>query len=134
MSRAFGLIKFKKTGNIYYGCYNGTSDVMYPCLCTPEECRDEDGRYDSITYCAGLVENGNFDWRFPKDVSDIDKVEIYSDYGRGFWWYGTGSETAKRIAGPLAPYDEDFPIFSGKPEWVEKFFEKQLEELKRRQK
>ena len=38
MSRSFALVKFKKTGNIYYGCYDGTCDVMYPFLCTPQEC------------------------------------------------------------------------------------------------
>ena len=29
MSRAIALVKFKKTNNIYWGCYDGTSDCMY---------------------------------------------------------------------------------------------------------
>ena len=55
MSRAFALIKFKKSSNIYYGCYDGTCDVMYPSICTPQECYDkEDDCYKPISYCEEL--------------------------------------------------------------------------------
>lgn len=30
MSKSVALVKFKKTGNIYYGYYNGTCDVLSP--------------------------------------------------------------------------------------------------------
>ena len=30
MSASYGLVKFKKTGNVYYCCYEGTSDIMIP--------------------------------------------------------------------------------------------------------
>ena len=53
MSRAFALIKFNKSGNIYYGCYDGTCDVIYPSICTPQECYDkEDDCYKPKSYPA----------------------------------------------------------------------------------
>ncbi len=56
MSAAFGLVRFKRTGNIYYGCYEGTSDVIIPYLCTPEECYNkEELYYNPINYCRHLT-------------------------------------------------------------------------------
>ena len=43
MSKAFGLCRFKSTGNIYWCVYNGTSDVMNPWLCTSEDITDDEG-------------------------------------------------------------------------------------------
>lgn len=128
MSRAFALVKFKKTGNIYYGCYNGTSDVMIPFLCTPQECYNEEyGYYGAITYCTELTRQHD-SWRIPDNVTDLDDVEIYSDYGNGFYWSGTGSESVKMIDAPLNPFDTVYEdIKDGQPEWVEEFL-KQLEE------
>ena len=120
MSRSYALIKFKSTGNIYFGCYDGTSDVLIPFICTPEECYDEKvDCYLSISYCREL--SSKYDsWKFPDDVTDLDDVEIYSDYGGGFYWPGTGSESIKMIKYPLAP---DFDIeLDGHPEWVEEFW------------
>ena len=128
MSKSFALVKFKKTGNIYYGCYNGTPDIMLPFLCTPEECYDEklDG-YCAITYCMKLSDHGK-SWRLPEDVTDLDEIEIYSDYGGGFYWSGTGSESVKMIKDFLNPYDEVYKdMKDGQPEWVKEFL-KQLED------
>lgn len=127
MSRAFALVKFKKTGNIYCGCYNGTCDIMLPFLCTPQECYDEKlDCYWAITYCQELS-NRYGSWKFPDDVTDIDDIEIYSDYGGGFYWPGTGSESIKMIDTCLDPYEELewTDIKDGVPEWVEEFFKQQ---------
>lgn len=123
MSRSFGLVKFKSTGNVYYCMYNGTSDIMNPHLCTASECYDkETDGYWAITYCERLTDQKG--WRFPEDVADLDEIEIYSDYGGGFYWNGTGSESARMIKDYLNPFDEVWPnITDGTPEWVDTFLE-----------
>lgn len=117
MSAAFGLVKFLSTGNIYYCCYEGTSDVLNPHICTPEECKINDDLYNPISY----IRNHSRNWGFP-DVKDIDDVEIYSDYGGGFYWNGIGSESAKMIKSPLMPFEQCYEtMMDGKPDWVSKF-------------
>ena len=123
MSASFALIKFKRTGNIYFGCYEGTSDTMNPYICTPEECYDEKvDCYCSIWYCRNLGRQHK-EWIFPTDIDDLDEVEIYSDYGGGFYWAGIGSESIKMIDSPVDEFGElDFgKITDGRPEWVEEY-------------
>lgn len=125
MSHAFGLVKFKTTGNIYYCCYDGTSDIMVPFLCTPEECYNKDyDLYDPIEYCQKLSKGKS--WYLPDNISDLDAIEIYSDYGGGFYWAGTGSESAKMIENYLNPFNDVswFDIHDGSPEWVKEFLER----------
>lgn len=126
MSAAFGLVKFKKTGNIYYGCYEGTSDTMNPYLCTPEECYDEKiDCYCAITYCRKLRGQYNH-WELSKHVTDLDDIEIYSDYGGGFYWSGVGSESVKMIQDYLAPYEQCYEdMKDGQPKWVKEFLKHQ---------
>lgn len=130
MSASEALIRFNKSGNIYCGCYEGTSDILIPFICTPEECYMEDCKaYSPISYCRKLqsekLQSDNHYFVFPEfpDVDDLDEVEIYSDYGGGFFWDGVGSESAKRIKYPLAPFEHDdmYPT-DGCPEWAEEFF------------
>jgi hypothetical protein len=124
MSSSFALIRFEKTGNIYYGCYNGTSDILIPFLCTPAECYNPlTDCYCAISYCRDLSKQHDL-WRFPDDVSDVDNVEIYSDYGGGFYWHGVGSESAKMVNHPLDPFEEcDEDVIDGEPVWVKQFLE-----------
>lgn len=124
MSAAEALIRFNKTGNIYYGCYEGTVDFLNSFICTPEECyMDEWEAYSPILYCRKLQSDNDY-CQFP-EVNDLDDVEIYSDYGDGFYWKGKGSESVKRIKYPLAPFeqDESYPI-DGQPDWVKEFYMK----------
>lgn len=126
MSASFGLVRFKKTGNIYYGCYEGTSDLMLPFICTPEECYDEKiDCYCAITYCRNI--EGQYEtWLFPDDVADLDDIEIYSDYGGGFYWNGTGSESVKMIKDYLDPWERCYKnMKDGQPKWVEEFLKHQ---------
>lgn len=122
MSASWGLVRFKKTGNIYYCCYDGTSDLLHPYICTPEECYDEKWDcYDAISYCRNLTRQKGT-WCFPRNVADLDEVEIYSDYGNGFYWSGTGSESIKMIDDFVDPWrTSGVHITDGKPEWVLKF-------------
>ena len=125
MSASFGLVKFKKTGNVYYGCYEGTSDIMIPFICTPEECYNEEtDSYWAITYCRKLSSQHET-WKFPDNVSDLDDIEIYSSYGGGFYWSGTGSESIKMIKNYLNPFEEVWEdMEDGEPEWVEEFYKR----------
>lgn len=128
MSSSFALIKFKRTGNIYYGCYNGTSDILIPFIFTPEECYDEKTNcYCAISYGKELGKTR--EWKFPDNVPDLDEVEIYSDYGYGFYWTGTGSESLRMVKGPLDTCFEEVWVDEkdGQPEWVIEFL-KYLEE------
>ena len=129
MSASFALIKFKKTGNIYYGCYEGTSDVILPYICTPEECYDKKlDCYCAITYCRELERHDtDHHWIIFEHPDDLDEVEIYSDYGRGFYWSGTGSEASKMIIRSLAPWDDGTKITDGIPDWAKEFLEAQDE-------
>lgn len=126
MSASFALVRFNKTGNIYYGCYEGTSDLMLPFICTPEECYDENiDCYCAITYCRNI--KGQYTtWLFPNDVADLDDIEIYSDYGGGFYWSGTGSESIKMIKDYLDPWEQCYEnIKDGQPKWAEEFLKHQ---------
>lgn len=128
MSASFALVKFKSTGNIYYGCYEGTSDILTPFICTPEECYNEKTDcYCAISYCRELRKARV--WKFPANIDDLDDVEIYSDYGGGFYWSGTGSESLKMLKGELDPFENCYDdMHDGQPDWVVEFL-KRLEEV-----
>ncbi len=125
MSSAFALVRFKKTGNIYYTYYDGTSDIIFPHLYTAQECYDPKiDCYCAISYGRTLrYRPGYSSWTFPDNVVDLDEVEIYSDYGGGFYWTETGSESIKMINPTLDDFGElvlpnEKP---GMPEWADKF-------------
>ena len=123
MSASWALIRFKKTGNVYMGCYEGTSDTMNPYICTADECYDEKlDCYCSITHCRKIASGR--DWIFPKDISDIDEVEVYSDYGFSGLYKAIGSETARMIDCPLDEFGElDWDVISReKPDWVDEYW------------
>ena len=121
MSKALGLVRFINSGNIYMGVYDGTVDIMYARIFTPKECYNEkDGCYDCFSYMSNLFHE---DWRI-KEPCDLSPIEIYSDYGRGFWWRGFGDENQRLIASGLCePYssDNNIEIFNEIPDWVNKF-------------
>ena len=73
-----------------------------------EECFDKsfDG-FCAITYCRELGDKAKT-WEFP-EVDDLDDIEIYSDYGGGFYWNGIGSESAKMIKEEINILSKDYP-------------------------
>lgn len=127
MSASWGLVRFRRTGNVYMGDYEGTSDIFVPFLCTPEECWDEKWEcYSSISYARKMVNSGK-SWRFPEDVGDIDICDIYADYGGGMWWVGTGSESLKMLKTGIDCLEEGFEWDDGRenrPSWVDEFWVK----------
>lgn len=77
--------------------------------------------YWAITYCRKLGDQHK-SWEFPNDVTDLDDIEIYSDYGGGFYWSGTGSESLKMINDYLMPYEQCWEdMKDGEPDWVKEF-------------
>ena len=123
MSKAWGYIRFYKTNNIYVGCYDGTVDMMYPYFCSLVDCYNANKDcYSPISYCL----NKNIIDINKEDIDDIDIIDIYTDYGMGFYWTGTGSEKYKIILDGINPWSNDnFPI-DGTPKWVLKFNEEKI--------
>ena len=119
MSAATGMVKFKRTGNIYMCCYEGTSDIMIPYIFKPEECF-YDGYYHAISYGRKLGDENN--WEMP-NIEDIDDIEIYSDYGNGFYWQGKGSESAKYIISEINFGEFVYDYKDGTPKWVTDFWD-----------
>lgn len=124
MSAGFALVKFKKTGNIYYTCYEGTSDTIVPFLFTPQECYDPNmDCYCAISYSREMCRQRS-SWAFPDNVLDIDAVEIYANYG-GFYWDETGSESIRMINPALDEWGELRLLNEkvGMPQWARDFLD-----------
>ena len=122
MSSALGLVRFTNTSNIYMGIYDGNSDIFYAKIFTPEECYNEkDDCYECFFFFFILYKNREA-WVI-KDSSNLSPIEIYSDYGGGFWWKGMADEESKLIDDhSCAPWDnDDIEIFHEVPDWVKKF-------------
>ena len=115
MSRAIAFIRFNKTGNIYYGCYDGTVDLMYSSFTEYQD------NFDIFDWCSEHC----YDYqKIDKNlIKDEDDIEIYSDYGGGFYWDGKGSEKYKIITEGFDPWSDysNSPI-DGQPEWVKNKF------------
>ena len=119
MSRVFGLCRFRSTGNIYWCVYDGTSDLMYPWLGKSKDITDDDGHINVFN-----ILKEDRPWEPVEQPTDIDEVDLYSDYGGGFYWHGTGSESNKLILSNLTPFDECYDyITDGFPDWVSSFIE-----------
>ena len=54
-------------------------------------------------------------------IDDLDDVEIFSDYGDGFYWMGKGSETLCCIVNGINFYNV-YEWQDGEPNWVQKFW------------
>ena len=104
MSSAYGVIRFKSDGKLLYYLYNGTSDICNPSLC--DDIND--------VWCS-------HDWT-ECDCRQDEPVEIYSDYGGGFYWNGRACRHCKAITEKLEPWSDDedeiVSITDGQPEWI----------------
>ena len=144
MSRAIALVKFNKTGNIYIGVYDGTVDVLVPVVLPPEKCLKDDGCYhvfDSIEEAYNQFKSTDRDL-INYSNSEIDEVEIYSDYGGGFFWMAEGIESYGLIFNKyLAPFNyidhftpwclddnNSIEVIDGVPEWAKEFMDNLFKE------
>ena len=99
MSDDYGLVKFKTDGRILCFCYDGTSDMCVPNLYANQN--DVFKRNKKWAEC---------------NCKHAEDVEIYSNYGGGFYWQGKACRICKAIKEGLKPYDCN--IVDGKPQWV----------------
>jgi hypothetical protein len=103
MSDSYGVVRFKSDGKQMFYRYNGTSDICNPCL------------YD----------NSNDIWTHNEweecTCNHDEPVEIYSDYGGGFYWQGRACRYCNAITEGLEPWPSDekeyIDITDGQPEW-----------------
>lgn len=92
MSHSGGEVRFKD-GSVRYVEYNGTCDVMFPLsYVTREEMRENWREYPEEPKC---------------EHKNIEKVELYSDYGNGFDWNGECCKDCGWITKGLDPHWEE---------------------------
>ena len=114
MSRATALIRFKD-GTIMHGCYQGTSDVLYPYLITEEKLQQE---YEgSVFRWNDKCQEFGFEGSTQLEIKDEEEVEIYEDYGSGASWKGKASRSKMIVTEGCIRDDADWypPVV---PEWV----------------
>ena len=133
MSRSLALMKFKDTGTILMGIYGGTTDFVYPKMFPCEYFLNIEKQYYSIFEKEDECLNYNHEHIRLEDATD---VEIYSDYGGGFYWEGKAVEKY----GYILPYyqnpfgvnhpfyfdDVGIIVYDGVPEWAKKFMKETL--------
>lgn len=128
MSNALALVKFLDTGNIYVTVYRGTTDNLFPRLFKVKDYANEKYNYSCFDYMRSLIANEP-NWIEPKDV-ELFPVEIYSDYGGGFFWDGLGNENLKFVSWNYCPICYgNIDYVDGVPEWAKQFIKDKYESL-----
>ena len=102
MSNASAAVRFPD-GTIRYGIYAGTSDLMYPALFEFIDEAWDHNRTSRMSECGD-------------GIQQVLPVEIYSDYGDGFWW--TGTATMTHIVDGIDGYEATSMPIDGKPDWL----------------
>ena len=139
MSRSLALMKFKDTGTILMGIYDGTTDFVCSYMYKPEFFLTDEGFYSIFSKeneCFKSDEHYNVvvPCYTHNDVSD---VEIYSDYGGGFYWEGRAVEKYGYILSKYRnPFYGQYDRYVGEwdgiersdgiPEWAKKFMKETL--------
>lgn len=120
MSHASGACKFKD-GTIMFCEYDGTSDFMLSKLYkTNQERRDNWRKICETPNCKHKIEG----------------VELYSDYGRGFYWKAKACRKCNTIVERYQPYhsvecdywsedknEDEWAAISGIPEWTKNIWQ-----------
>lgn len=102
-----GQVKFKD--EIKYFEYDDTGDICIPKL------------YDSYDeLCENKTE---WDEKYPICNHDEETIEIYANYGGGFYWKGTACRKCNMILKGIEPLELPLEESSknGIPDWVEDF-------------
>ena len=134
MSRCLALMRFKDTGTILMGIYSGITDVVYPRMFPCEHFwNDEQQCYFIFEHEYDCL---NYNHEHIRLENAVD-VEIYSDYGGGFYWEGRAVEKY----GYILPYyqtpfgnnhpfylddDNSIVVYDGIPNWAKEFMTKTL--------
>lgn len=113
MSRANLMVRFPD-GTIRHGLYDGTSDiVMRPLYATAIQAWD--------VYCN----DRNDAWGTDEQWNDFngmvgEAVEIFTDYGGGFWWHGEA--LTEWVTSGIHLHEDDLETYDGRPDWVINFY------------
>lgn len=102
MSSASGAVRFPD-GTVKFTVYHGTSDVMFATL------------YDTLAEAWDSKSD-----RFAEPNGPLEDVEIYSDYGYGFWWHGQAARNAidpRFLSWWSDDGKNDLDRFDGTPDW-----------------
>lgn len=122
MSKVYTLVRFSKTGNIYYGSYDTIGQIAGNYICTPKEAYDAaDDVYDKTAFWREKEKrDGCNAYTYECLVGtepECDDVEVYVPSLRAAF-PSKGSEQRKLISGwdrKASPIKEDLPY------WVEEF-------------
>lgn len=104
MSHANGLVRFPD-GEVMHFEYDGTSDIV---------CRSLKRTYPELKR----------DWRTAANQADCncgqpaEKVEMFTDYGRGFSWEGKACRRCMAVTDATMPFDTDVAVWDRVPEWA----------------
>jgi len=110
MSRAGGYVRFPE-GTIKAFIYDGTTDTVWPALFdTSREAWDaySSTKGDHFERWSQIFE--------PTPIGNEEDVEVYSDYGGGFWWHATATRNAITSRFFWDDFYED--CHDGAPEWL----------------
>lgn len=133
MSHGKGQCRFYD-GNIKYFEYDGTDDICRPKLYDTFDEMIDNWRKPYVSIEANNITHDKKSWfkkifRNNKDKEqsmcdhNVEDVEIYTDYGGGFYWKGTACRKCNMILEGKEPCElpiEDRSI-EGIPEWAEDF-------------
>lgn len=100
MGTSLGMIHFED-GTLLYAGYQNTSDVMNSIL--KESIED----YDDVTWGEGRE----------CICGNDEPVQIFTNYGGGFYWKGRACKQCKVLTEGHDPFDPDIEIINGYPEW-----------------
>lgn len=112
MSSASMLVRFPD-GEIRFGIYYGTSDIVLPWL------------FDDLDDAWEQKRNGVRTWD-EQPIGEVFDVDIYSAYGYGWTWRGRAARNV--VLPPFGPDDLPPATWEGqdlddRPDWVRPVFE-----------
>lgn len=122
MSHSWARVRFAD-GLVLHGEYNGTVDVMLPCLfATPDELKENWRKHSK-----SLIDYSHFGCDLRPEP-----VILAASYGDGYTWRGLACRTCKKFLGPFYPHgDPPFGgdavdglprwYFDGSPEYLEEY-------------
>lgn len=135
MSHSNGEVRFND-GSIKHFEYNGTSDI-----CIPKLYDTYDEMIDNYRTYNTLAKENNIDYnktpwykrillKYKGDNKKINMcnhneelVEIYTNYGGGFYWNGTACRNCNMLLKGTEPFADDNVYTNGIPEWAEKSYD-----------
>lgn len=140
MSHANGKVRFND-GSIKHFEYNGSDNICIPKLYDTYDEMIENWRSFNTLVEENNTPHNKQPWykrvfkKFKGNNTEIvykkidicnhneEPVEIYTDYGLGFYWSGTACRKCMMIVKGKEPFENNITHTKGVPEWVEKYYD-----------